>query len=58
VAVVGHTHKAGTFSDWYVNSGSWTGGTNDFLKITPDGDIGVFGWSERGPRPNKTVVEP
>jgi UDP-2,3-diacylglucosamine pyrophosphatase LpxH len=55
-AIVGHTHKAGTFSDWYFNSGSWTGSTNNFLRITPDGRIGVFDWGKRGPRPNNTVV--
>ena len=56
VAIVGHTHKAGTFGNWYCNSGSWTGRTNDFLRITPDGNIGVFDWSRHGPRRNHTVV--
>jgi hypothetical protein len=56
VAIVGHTHKAGTFGDWYFNCGSWTGQTNNFLRILPDGSISVFDWGKHGPRPNNTVV--
>jgi len=56
IAIVGHTHKAGKFSDWYFNSGLWTGPTNNFLRITPDGRIDVFDWGRQGPRPNETVV--
>jgi UDP-2,3-diacylglucosamine pyrophosphatase LpxH len=56
IAVVGHTHKAGTFGDWYFNSGSWTGAHNNFLRITPDGHVGVFDWTDSGPHPNNTVV--
>ncbi len=56
IAIVGHTHKAGTFSDWYFNSGSWTGPTNDFLRIAPDGHVDVFNWGRQGPRPNNTVI--
>ena len=56
VAVVGHTHKAGTFDGWYFNSGSWTGANSNFLRISPDGDIGVFDWGPFGPRPNETIV--
>jgi UDP-2,3-diacylglucosamine pyrophosphatase LpxH len=56
IAIVGHTHKAGTFGDWYFNSGSWTGASNNFLRITPDGSVGVFNWTDNGPQPNSTVV--
>lgn len=56
VAIVGHTHKAGTFGRWYLNSGSWTGTTNDFLKISPDGTATVFDWSYRGARVNHTSI--
>ena len=57
VAVVGHTHKAGRFSDWYFNSGSWTGqDKNNFLRISPEGHISVFDWSPYGPRLNNTLV--
>jgi hypothetical protein len=56
IAVVGHTHRAGTFGEWYFNSGSWTGPTNNFLRIAPDGRIRVFDWEEQGPRVNQTVV--
>jgi UDP-2,3-diacylglucosamine pyrophosphatase LpxH len=56
IAIVGHTHKAGTFGDWYFNSGSWTGRSNNFLRISPDGDVDVFDWTDGGPHPNNTVV--
>jgi predicted phosphodiesterase len=56
IAIVGHTHQAGTCGDWYFNSGSWTGQRNNFLRISPDGEVGVFDWTDTGPRPNHTVV--
>lgn len=56
VAIVGHTHKAGFFEDWYFNSGSWTGLNSNFLKISPDGNIGVFDWSLHGPQSNDTCI--
>jgi UDP-2,3-diacylglucosamine pyrophosphatase LpxH len=56
VAIVGHTHKAGSFDNWYFNSGSWTGKTNDFLKIAPDGTISIFEWRHDGPHINNTVL--
>ncbi|HNS23056.1 MAG TPA: metallophosphoesterase [Sedimentisphaerales bacterium] len=56
VAIVGHTHRAGIFDDWYFNSGSWTGPDCNFLEITPDGSVRVFDWSRCGPRPNNTMV--
>ena len=56
IAIVGHTHKAGAFGDWYFNSGSWTGHTNNFLRIAPDGGVDVFDWNEQGPQVNKTVI--
>jgi UDP-2,3-diacylglucosamine pyrophosphatase LpxH len=56
IAIVGHTHKAGTFGNWYFNSGSWTGHNTNFLRIAPDGEVGVFDWTDRGPRLNDTVV--
>ncbi len=49
VAVVGHTHVPGTVGDWYVNSGSWTRKTNDYLRVGPDGTVAYFQWSG-GPR--------
>ena len=58
MAIVGHTHKAGTFGDWYFNSGSWTGAGNNFLRISRGGDVGVFNWTDSGPQPNGTVIAP
>ena len=55
-AVVGHTHKAGRFSDWYFNSGSWTAHRSNFLCISPDGDVELFDWVTFGPQPNDTLI--
>jgi len=48
VAIVGHTHRPGRFGNWYFNSGSWTGRTNNFLRISPDGGVEVSDWGENG----------
>lgn len=56
VAIVGHTHKAGAAGDWYFNSGSWTGNTNNFLRISPAGEVAVFDWSHYGPQRNETIL--
>ena len=56
VAIVGHTHKAGTVGGWYYNSGSWTARTNNFLRIAPGGTVDVFDWGRRGPRISRSVV--
>ncbi len=56
VAIVGHTHKAGVYGDWYFNSGSWTGKTNNFLEISPAGEVTVFDWNWHGPQKNDTIL--
>ncbi len=56
IAIVGHTHKAGTFEDWYFNSGSWATGENNFLRISDDGKVGVFGWEDGKAIANGTVL--
>ena len=56
VAIVGHTHKAGRFGDWYFNSGSWTGRTNNFLRISPHGTVEVSDWDENGPKIRTTSL--
>jgi UDP-2,3-diacylglucosamine pyrophosphatase LpxH len=56
VAIVGHTHKVGRCSDWYYNSGSWTGRTNDFLMISPAGKVDIYKWSEHGAIPNNRTI--
>ena len=50
ISVAGHTHKAGKFGDWYYNSGSWTGRTNNFLRISPDGSVELSDWDKDGPK--------
>lgn len=56
VAIVGHTHQVGRFDDWYFNSGSWTGQTNDFIVIRPDGKVEMFDWSQEGARITQTLI--
>jgi hypothetical protein len=56
VAIVGHTHRAGHFDNWYFNSGSWTGAANNFLKIRPDGNIEIFDITEDGVSVNNTTI--
>jgi UDP-2,3-diacylglucosamine pyrophosphatase LpxH len=46
IAIVGHTHRPGEFGSWYYNSGSWTGLTNNFIRISPCGQVQVFDWWE------------
>jgi predicted phosphodiesterase len=50
VAIVGHTHHAAAFGDWFFNSGSWTGRTNDFLTISPNGQVDLLDWTHNGPQ--------
>ncbi|AQT67287.1 metallophosphoesterase, DNA ligase-associated [Anaerohalosphaera lusitana] len=49
--VSAHTHRAGRFSDWYFNSGSWTGIKQNFLRILPDGLVDIADWTTSGIRP-------
>lgn len=46
VAVLGHTHRPGRISNWYFNSGSWTGPSNPFLRISPDGHVRHLEWCD------------
>ena len=56
IAIVGHTHKPGSYGGWYFNSGSWTGRTNNFLRISPEGTIEVSDWDENGPKIRMTSL--
>ena len=47
--VTGHTHRGGTYKDWYCNSGCWVGFRSNFLRIDPDGSVRFFEWNHRGP---------
>lgn len=55
-AIVGHTHKAGFFDNWYFNSGSWTGTNSNFLRISPEGGVDVFDWGHHGPEINNARI--
>ena len=44
ILISGHTHKPGRIGDWYYNSGTWAEFTNSFIRIDPDGTVGVFDW--------------
>jgi len=50
VVIVGHTHHAAAFGDWFFNSGSWTGRSSDFLTISPKGEVEVLRWTSCGPQ--------
>lgn len=49
VVIAGHTHKAHRHEDWYYNSGCWVGLRNNFLRISPDGDVHIFDWKNGQP---------
>jgi len=56
VAIVGHTHKAGRCSQWYFNSGSWTGKKRNFLCILPDGAVEVCHWDKDKSVMDNTII--
>ena len=56
IAVSGHTHHACIFKDWYLNSGSWTGHSNNFIKILPDGKANIYNWKKNVPEINKSTI--
>ncbi len=45
--ISGHTHKAGYYSDWHVNAGTWARDLNTFVELTEAGPK-LFKW-EDGP---------
>jgi len=55
IAISAHTHRAGSFKNWYFNSGSWIGAASNFLSILPDGKTTIFDWTSFGPKKNQTV---
>ena len=56
IAIVGHTHRPGRMDDWYFNTGSWATTDNNFVRITPAGDVQVYDWNNGDPKPNDTVL--
>ena len=56
IAIVGHTHKPGRMDDWYFNTGSWATSDNNFIRISPDGNVQVFDWQDGRPVENGTVL--
>ncbi|HUW18742.1 MAG TPA: UDP-2,3-diacylglucosamine diphosphatase [Sedimentisphaerales bacterium] len=56
VLISGHTHQAGRAGEWYLNSGCWAGATNNFVRISADGQGKVFDWRNGGPVANETVL--
>ncbi len=45
--ISGHTHKAGYYEDWHVNTGTWARDLNTFVELTEEGPK-LFKW-EDGP---------
>ncbi len=56
ITISAHTHRVGRFKNWYFNSGSWVGETNNFLSILPDGSTAIFDWTKFGPKRNQTIL--
>jgi len=56
ITISAHTHRVGSFKNWYFNSGSWVGETNNFLRILPDGGTSIFDWTAVGPKKNQTIL--
>ena len=56
VAIVGHTHEPGTMDGWYFNTGSWATTDNNFVRITPAGEVQVFDWKNGEAVLNETVL--
>ncbi len=54
--VTGHTHSPGRMNGWYYNSGSWSTTDNNFLRISPAGDVDVYDWNDGNPIPNNAVL--
>lgn len=56
IVVTGHTHNEGSFENWYFNSGSWTGKTNNYIEILPDGSVNIYNWTRTGQQVNNTTL--
>ena len=56
VAIAGHTHYAAAFGGWFFNSGSWTGRTNNFLHISPAGQVDLLDWTHNGPQETDEIL--
>ena len=54
--IVGHTHKPGRIDNWYFNCGSWATSDNNFIRITPSGEVQIFDWKNGQPVANETVL--
>lgn len=52
VIVCGHTHFPGHIGTWHYNSGTWAECVNSFLRIGPEGGVGVFDWTDYRAVPN------
>ncbi len=56
VVICGHTHRPGRIETWHYNCGTWAERVNSFVRIEPDGTIGVFDWVEGEGVPNLTEL--
>lgn len=56
ITISAHTHKPCRFKDWYLNSGSWTDQTNNFIRILPNGKADIFNWESNVPRINNFAI--
>ncbi len=56
ILIVGHTHQPGRMDGWYFNTGSWATTDNNFVRISPAGDVQVFDWNDGHPQANDSVL--
>jgi UDP-2,3-diacylglucosamine pyrophosphatase LpxH len=56
VIISGHTHRAGAVQPRLFNTGTWAERVNSFVRITPEGEAGVFDWVEGRAVPNTTKL--
>ena len=56
VLISGHTHKAGRIGTDYYNTGTWAEFTNSFVRINPDGSVGVYNWIDNKPVVCTTIL--
>lgn len=57
VLIAGHTHHPGRIDNWYFNSGSWATTNNNFLRISPNGNIQLFDWIDNQPQHHRAETD-
>jgi UDP-2,3-diacylglucosamine pyrophosphatase LpxH len=56
IAIIGHTHIAGSFENWYYNSGSWNWIDNEFIWIESCGKVSNYIWTNSGAKLKSNII--